>query len=338
MNHRRFSSIINIALLLLVMILVFRSVDIAEYQHHRGWQKPIVSGEQLFLSDITLRISPGKEDWLIKNIDATKTRAWINVYTFTLPWLRESLLRAKRRWVDVRILLEKNPYNTVTINRETIQFLRENQLPFHESDEWQFAFMHAKYMILDQSWIVETANWTRASFSTNREFFLLGTDESILSNLATIFQTDFSGWEGASSDVRLLVGPTNARERMVLFLDSAQKEVALYAPSLTDEKIIQKLTKICHEWREVRVLVAEYEENTIQYDACLQIRIMRKPLHAKAIITDMNEAFIGSFNFTKNSLENNREVWIFIHGQKVGEIAQIFENDWQRAEVALDKK
>ena len=55
-------------------------------------------------------------------------------------------------------------------------------------------------------------------------------------------------------------------------------------------------------------------------------------------ITDMNEAFIGSFNFTKNSLENNREVWIFIHGQKIGEIAQIFENDWQRAEVALDKK
>lgn len=93
----------------------------------------------------------------------------------------------------MKVLLEKNPYNTVTINRETIQFLRENKIPFHESSEKQFAFMHAKYMIFDDSWIVETANWTRSSFSTNREFFVLGSDASILTNLSEIFQKDFIG-------------------------------------------------------------------------------------------------------------------------------------------------
>lgn len=93
----------------------------------------------------------------------------------------------------MRVLLEKNPYNTPTINRETIQFLRENKISFHESNEQQFAFMHAKYMILDDSWIVATANWTRSSFSTNREFFLLGQDTSILTNLAAIFDRDFTG-------------------------------------------------------------------------------------------------------------------------------------------------
>jgi len=41
---------------------------------------------------------------------------------------------------------------------------------------------------------------------------------------------------------------------------------------------------------------------------------MKHPsLHAKAIIVDKERAFIGSFNFTKNSLENNREIGIFIY-------------------------
>lgn len=338
MNHSRFSSIINIGLLLLVIVLVFRSVDMSEYESYRWGAQSLVSGEQKFIRDIEFKISPGKEDWLIKKIDNTKHRAWINVYTFTLPWLRESLLRAKNRGVDVRVLLEKNPYNSVTINRETIQFLRENKISFHESSEKQFAFLHAKYMIFDDSWIVETANWTRSSFSTNREFFVLGSDTSILTDLSEIFQKDFTGWRGKSSDSRLLAGPTNARERLILFLDRSEKQIDIYASSLTDEEIIQKLNDMCHAGVKVRILNAEYEENTQKYDTCLQVRIMRKPLHAKVILSDVSEWFIGSFNYTKNSLENNREVWIFIHGQKIREIAQIFENDWQRAEVALDKK
>ncbi len=338
MKHIRLANLIHAGLLILVIVLVFRSANVAEYENYRKDTRPIVSGEQTFVSDIELRVSPGKEDWLIKKINNTKNRAWVNVYTFTLPWLRESLFRAKNRWVDVRVLLEKNPYNTVTINRETIQFLTENVIPFHESSEKQFAFLHAKYMIFDESWIVETANWTRSSFSTNREFFVLGTDNSILTNLVDIFQEDFTGWKGESTDSRLLAGPTNARERLVLFLDHSEQEVDIYAPSLTDDVLIQKLNDICHRWVKVRILKAEYEENDQKYDTCLQVRRMKKPLHAKVILTDRNEGFVGSFNYTKNSLENNREVWLFIQGKKIGEIVQIFENDWQRAEVALDRK
>lgn len=38
---------------------------------------------------------------------------------------------------------------------------------------------------------------------------------------------------------------------------------------------------------------------------------MKKPLHAKVLIRDGDSAFIGSFNYTKNSLERNREIGIF---------------------------
>ena len=112
---------------------------------------------------------------------------------FTVPSLREALLRAKNRGVDIKIILEKNPYNAVTINNETVQFLKKNHFAFYETNDQYFSFMHAKYMIIDDTWIIATANWTRSSFSSNREFFIIGNDALILADLISIFETDFSG-------------------------------------------------------------------------------------------------------------------------------------------------
>ncbi len=64
----------------------------------------------------------------------------------------------------------------------------------------------------------------------------------------------------------------------------------------------------------------------------------KKSLHAKVIIRDSEKAFVGSFNYTENSLENNREVGLFISGDAVTKIHNVFESDWQTAEVAHTKK
>lgn len=43
-------------------------------------------------------------------IDISRERVWISVYSFTLPSLREALVRAQKRGVDVRVILEKFPF------------------------------------------------------------------------------------------------------------------------------------------------------------------------------------------------------------------------------------
>jgi phosphatidylserine/phosphatidylglycerophosphate/cardiolipin synthase-like enzyme len=62
---------------------------------------------------------------------------------------------------------------------------------------------------------------------------------------------------------------------------------------------------------------------------------MKKPLHAKVMMKDKKSAFVWSFNYTQNSLENNREVWLFISGEMVKSISEAFESDWKLSEVAL---
>jgi cardiolipin synthase A/B len=271
-------------------------------------------------------------------IDKSQERVWVAVYTFTLPSLREALVRAQKRGVDVWVLMEKNPFWNTGINRETKTFLEKNFIPLHESGEKQFAFMHAKYMIFDSMWVVETANWTRASFASNREFFMVGSESGILQNLVDVFSEDFWGRIGQSRDMRMIVWPTNARERMIAFLEKTKSSIDIYAPSFSDVGLLTKLTQLCHQEKIIRILLADYDdagEKKSQNISCLQFRVMKKPLHAKGIIRDKRDAFVGSFNFTQNSLENNREIGLFITGKSVESISQSFESDWKQSEVAL---
>lgn len=320
-----------------VVVYIFvGSLDISEYKnHHRAIG--VVSGSQEFLTSATVKRWPLWEAWLIDMIDRSRERVWISVYSFTLPSLRESLLRAQKRGVDVRVIIEKFPFWNTSINRETEVFLKTNAIPLHQSGEKQFAFMHAKYAIIDMNWIIETANWTRASFSTNREFFILGTDTAILQNLATIFENDFSGKIGHSQDVRLLAGPTNARERIIDFLELSETTVDIYASSFSDKELLTTISELCQEGKTIRILLADYEDgdSPLENHNCIRAYKMNKPLHAKVIIRDKKSAFVWSFNFTENSLENNREVWIFISWEITKSISESFESDWKLREVAL---
>lgn len=188
-------------------------------------------------------------------------------------------------------------------------------IQYHESNAHQFAFMHAKYMIIDSDWIIETANWTRSSFAVNREFFMTGRDPDVLNNLENIFQKDFQGKKGASNMTALLAGPTNARERLIKFLTSSQKTIDIYVPEFSDGAMIEELNTLCMNGISVRILLATYDDENQgekDYGNCIQSRYMKQPLHAKVLLRDQSTAFIGSFNYTKNSLEKNREIGLFV--------------------------
>ncbi len=66
-------------------------------------------------------------------------------------------------------------------------------------------------------------------------------------------------------------------------------------------------------------------------------------IHAKGVIVDDKEVFVGSINWTENSFKGNREVGVVVgHPQIAGYYARLFRRDWARsrvfgAPVKLDK-
>jgi phosphatidylserine/phosphatidylglycerophosphate/cardiolipin synthase-like enzyme len=55
---------------------------------------------------------------LIEYIDHAKERVWIEIYTWTDQKLLDAVLQAKKRGIDVRVILEGNVYGTPKINKK----------------------------------------------------------------------------------------------------------------------------------------------------------------------------------------------------------------------------
>lgn len=57
------------------------------------------------------------EDFLLSAIDNAKSRIWIKIYSWTkMSNIYNTIKEAKNRWVDVRVILEWNVYNSPYIN------------------------------------------------------------------------------------------------------------------------------------------------------------------------------------------------------------------------------
>jgi phosphatidylserine/phosphatidylglycerophosphate/cardiolipin synthase-like enzyme len=57
-------------------------------------------------------------------------------------------------------------------------------------------------------------------------------------------------------------------------------------------------------------------------------------IHAKGIIVDHKEVFVGSINWTENSFKGNREVGVIVGDRKVaGYYASLFERDWSQSRM-----
>jgi hypothetical protein len=78
------------------------------------------------------------------------------------------------------------------------------------------------------------------------------------------------------------------------FLADSLKSVDIYAPSFSDRELIVEIERICQEGKTVRLLLADYNDadKTETNIRCVQVRKMKKPLHAKAIIQDKNVVFV----------------------------------------------
>lgn len=93
----------------MVIFLFITSFDVSEYRSHHA-NIPQVSGEQTYLTEANIKIGPAFESWIVDMIDNSRERVWVSVYTFTLPNMREALVRAHKRGVKVRVILEKFPF------------------------------------------------------------------------------------------------------------------------------------------------------------------------------------------------------------------------------------
>jgi phosphatidylserine/phosphatidylglycerophosphate/cardiolipin synthase-like enzyme len=63
----------------------------------------------------------------------------------------------------------------------------------------------------------------------------------------------------------------------------------------------------------------------------VKIRLLHQPyVHAKVILVDGRRGYLGSENFSMQSLDHNREIGVLLRGSAVTEIRRVFRRDWRR--------
>ncbi len=147
----------------------------------------------------------------------------------------------------------------------------------------------------------------------------------------------------------LLLAPDNAAGRLTTMLESADEEILVLQPSIAaDVSVLEPTLEAARRGVEVRILLGSAEYNAEENEALatdleriadreglpLEVRLMGdsdrfEKLHAKGLVIDRETAVVGSANWNPNSLENNREVLVALHGEAVaGYYADVFESDW----------
>lgn len=249
----------------------------------------------------------------------------------------DALLRAHHRGVDVRVMLDPTPYGGAGTELDVYQQLSAAGIDVRWSSG-AFRFAHVKMLIVDQTiLLVMNLNWTEAAFRSNRELAVVTDDPLRVSHALGIFENDWRGQMDAPPGP-LVTSPETSRVDLLEFLSTAERTVDIYAEVMTDPGIMDSLVDAVSRGVRVRLVMSETSDESLWHEEPgflakqgIEVRIVNQPyIHAKALIVDGDTAWIGSQNFTANSLDNNREVGAFIDDPpSLARIIAAFDSDYR---------
>lgn len=181
-------------LLFLVSCLLLSSCGNEYWSFHEQKQVLAIQKDQLLESaeafrlgqigdrDVEILMTPDRAvlDRIVRMIDEAKSRVQIETYILTEKRIIGALKDAQKRGVKVQVLLEKNVYGGTSINTKTYNTLKNAGVSVAYASNKLYVYTHTKSLIIDDTYIITTGNLSYASFSTNREFYVIGKNETDL--------------------------------------------------------------------------------------------------------------------------------------------------------------
>ena len=300
-------------------------------------QTPHIQGA---VNNLTLFEQPqnGREP-ILSAIDLAQQQIDVEVYLLSDKEIIQHLIDAHNRGVVVNVMLEQHPFGGGNVNTKTEKELKDAGV----NVEWtssDFALTHEKTIVIDKSVaFILNQNLTVSSFTKNREFDIITENPDDVLEIETIFVSDWKRESYVSSNPNLVVSPINARSVLTSLLNSAGQTIDIEMEVIEDRDIIQILKEKAKA-DVIRIIIPDFsevaankEEAVVLEQNGVDVKTMGSPyVHAKLVIIDDQKAYVGSVNFTTQSLDRNRELGIIIEQQNIIQtLTNDFANDWERA-------
>lgn len=246
----------------------------------------------------------------------------LEIYLLSNHNIIRALEEDANRGIAVRVMLEPHPYGSgPTSANKTLDALRAAGIQAQYSNP-AFALTHAKCLLIDDTVAyIMTSNFSNSAlgvskYTKNREYDIIDDNVRDVEAIAAIFQADWERNTAVFDNPDLVVSPNNARHAFITLIGSARRTLLIEAEEMNDSVIEQALIDAAQHGVQVQVILPEPgssgDANSRGIATITQAgtAVREDPhlyMHAKIIVVDGREAFVGSENISAQSLDQFSE-------------------------------
>jgi cardiolipin synthase len=267
---------------------------------------------------------------IIKGIEKAKKSVEILIFRFDLPEVERALVRAVERGVAVSALIAfTNRGGEKNLRKLEMRFLAHGITVARTADD--LVRYHGKLMLIDRKELYLLAfNFTRLDFHS-RSFGVVTRNPQLAQEAGRLLDADTQRKPYSPQSSKFIVSPVNARKELAAFIKGAKKELLIYDIKISDHAMIRLLEDRVKAGVEVRVIGEVTGRGKVL--SVHNLKGMR--LHARAIIRDRHQAFLGSQSLRELELDERREIGVIFRDAKaVNSMIKVFQQDWSRSKSA----
>lgn len=243
------------------------------------------------------------------------------MYDITYNRAKLPLIKLAESKIPIRLILEDQKYQSfgnsyigtkALLEDAWVQIMSDSDLGLGTN------FVHAKVFVSPSWWLIQTANLTKWWFNTSREYYTYLTDSWVVQNLQQLFDADWRWKPLIPSQIHpnILVCPINCRATIQWLINWAKSSILIQNQYIEDPQLTILLQSKSHiTWFNLRTIVAdnEFAQPTLNAFGTKAVWILTSPYpHAKMMLIDDTYLLISSINFSTNSMDHNREIWIIL--------------------------
>ncbi len=266
---------------------------------------------------------------LVKAIKKAKKTIAIVIFRFDRPDLERALVEAAERGVLVHALI-------AFTNHGGEKQLRDLETKFLASGitvartGGDLLRYHGKMLVIDGTELYVLAfNFTHVDINHSRSFGLITRSTKLVHEAERLFEADTKRQHYIPKHSSFVISPANARKVLGDFIEGAKNELLVYDPKLSDGEMLRLLRARQKAGVKVRV-IGEVSGGRLPARELKAVR-----LHARVIIRDRSDAFLGSQSLRQVELDSRREIGVTVRNSRVVDrLVATFRQDWSASEPA----
>jgi phosphatidylserine/phosphatidylglycerophosphate/cardiolipin synthase-like enzyme len=268
---------------------------------------------------------------ILESIGKARKSLRIKMFVFSDPALIGAVIAARRRGVDVRVMLNPARRSGEADNEATRKQLTRAGVTVIDSNP-ALDITHEKSMVLDDSTaFVKSLNWATKNLTQTRDYAVVTDHRHEVDEIVGCFEADWHRTPFEPGHTAHLVWcPINGRDRIARFIDDTKHTLFVQNERYQDAVILERLVRAAQ--RGVKVHVMARPPHSLKKDKVVEgvvgLRILddvgvkvRKlkglKLHGKMLLADGVAAIVGSINLAPGSFDSRRELAIEVRDTQV---------------------